>query len=77
MFAKNRFKAAIALRGKTTADVADMLGISRVTLYRKLNGESDFLRREIEEIRDYLKIDNLEDIFFAKDDSIGKLPDAK
>lgn len=67
MFNKNKFKAQVILSGKTLSDVANILGINLVTLYRKMNGESDFYRNEIQILCEFLKIENPSEIFFAKE----------
>ncbi|NDO18451.1 XRE family transcriptional regulator [Lachnospiraceae bacterium MD329] len=64
MFDENKFRAAVIANGKTLKDVAHALDISIVTLYRKMSGESDFYRNEIEKCRTLLNGDNLNDIFF-------------
>lgn len=66
MFDKRKFRAVAVLNDKSMADIADMLGINRVTLYRKLNGDSDFLRWEIEACCSFLNISNPTEIFFAE-----------
>lgn len=65
MFSKNRFKAAFVEIGMSMQDVANELGINKVTLYRKINGESDFFREEILKIKKMLNRENVDDIFFA------------
>lgn len=45
---------------------AKKLGISKTTLYRKINGESDFWRSEIQATCEYVKEDTLNSIFFAQ-----------
>lgn len=65
MFDENKFKAAVISNGKTLKDVAKALDISTVTLYRKMSGESDFYRNEIEKCRELLGNSNLVEIFFA------------
>ncbi|MEG0359690.1 MAG: helix-turn-helix transcriptional regulator [Anaerorhabdus sp.] len=52
-------------KGKTMRGLANYLGISKSTLYRKLNGESDFYREEMQKAREYLEENNLDFIFFA------------
>lgn len=66
MFDETKFKAAVIGSGKTLKDVANALDISIVTLYRKMNGESDFYRAEIEKCCELLKTNNMSDIFFAR-----------
>lgn len=53
----NLLKSQMALKGKKVADIAAHLGISKSAMYRKLNGKSDFTRKEICELMSFLKID--------------------
>lgn len=68
MFEKNRFRAKVIAAGLTIEDLANILGINPVTLYRKINGSSDFSRNEIQIIRQALNINPREadEIFFAQ-----------
>lgn len=65
MFDKKKFKGIILLKGKTLQDVANLLNISLSTLYRKMNGDSDFYRNEIDIIVREFDIENPNEIFFA------------
>lgn len=67
MFDEQKFKIALLRRKVSYEDIAKMLGISIVTLYRKINGNSDFYRREIDLISNYLSLDlqEKEEIFFC------------
>lgn len=65
MFDEAKFKAAVIGSGKTLKDVASALDISTVTLYRKMSGESDFYRAEIEKCCELLNTKNMSEIFFA------------
>ena len=65
MFNKNEFRAAIARAGKTHKDVAKQIGVDESTLYRKIQENGRFTRAEINEMIDYLKIENPKSIFFA------------
>lgn len=67
MFNKLKFKAAVIERGKTISDVAEHLKINESTLYRKINGVSEFSRDEIQNICTFLKLDSPVEIFFAKE----------
>lgn len=67
MFDENKFKAEIISRGKSLKDVADALDISVVTLYRKMSGESDFYRGEMEKCCEFLGVDNMNEVFFAQE----------
>ena len=66
MFDKNKFRVCLILKGKKVADIADSLGINVTTLYRKINGESDFYRNEIQILCEILDIENPADVFFAE-----------
>ena len=65
MFDKKKFKAQVILSGKSLQEVAGILGINVATLYRKMNGESDFYRNEIHLLCEKLDIENPSEIFFA------------
>ncbi len=65
MFNENEFRKLIAKKGLTLQNVADMLGINIATLYRKMNGTSDFYRNEMDILVRELKISNPNDIFFS------------
>lgn len=67
MFNKLKFKAAVIESGKTIGDVAKYLNINESTLYRKINGTSEFSRDEIQNICVFLRLDSPLDIFFAKE----------
>lgn len=64
----NLLKAQIVLKGKKMSDIAEKLKISKSALYRKLKGTSDFTRREIFELMNYLEIDAIKaiEIFFGE-----------
>ena len=61
-------KAQIIMCGKKMNDVANELGISKTAFYRKLKGETEFTRHEIEVIINYLglTIEKAVDIFFGE-----------
>lgn len=65
MFDKNRFKAAMVMSGITSKEVAKILGINESTLYRKINSEGNFTRKEIKILIDTLELKNPEEIFFT------------
>lgn len=52
----NLLKAQIALKGKKISDITDLLKISKSAIYRKLNGKSDFTRKEILMLINFLDI---------------------
>lgn len=66
MFNNKEFKVALLRRGKSVENVAAEIGINVVTLYRKMNGASDFYRDEMQNISIYLNLtaEEREKIFF-------------
>lgn len=66
MFDEYAFRDFLRRKNATLKDVANALSISTVTLYRKMSGESDFYRSEIQALCDFFGEDNLNYIFFAK-----------
>lgn len=68
MFRLNVFKSKLSLHEKTMRDVASAIGINEATLYRKVNGTSDFTRNEIQIIKQFLNLssDEVESIFFCR-----------
>lgn len=67
MFNKTKFKAAMILAGKTQKDLADALNINTATLYRKVNGASEFTLEEIRILCEELNLDSPMDIFFSSE----------
>lgn len=69
MFDKKLFKIALIKKDKSMEEIAMILNIDISTLYRKVNGESDFYRYEVQAICDYLEIEQSERelIFFAQE----------
>ncbi len=67
MFSKRKFEAAMKLAGKNYKDLALALEIDISTLYRKVNGISEFTRLEIQMLCDILNLESPIDIFFSKD----------
>lgn len=65
MFNEKAFKRAIEDADMTLEDVAKLLNINIVTLYRKINGESDFYRKEIQKIGSVIGAEKIMSIFFA------------
>ena len=66
MFDRKRFEHALLDVGISKTELAHKLGISTVTLYRKMSGESDFFRNEIKIIRSLIGTEQAEAIFFAE-----------
>ncbi len=67
MFNKNKFKSKVIEKGFSIAKIAELLGINQATLHRKVKGQSEFTRSEIQMLRLALNLDTktIEDIFFA------------
>lgn len=53
----NLLKAQILLKGRKIKDIANVLNISKSSIYRKLNSKSDFTGREICKLIAYLEIE--------------------
>lgn len=68
MFDRQMFHSKIIEKGMTIKDISVILGIRETTLYRKMNGISDFTRNEIQLFREKLNLsaDETDAIFFAK-----------
>lgn len=64
----NLLKAQIALKGKKISDITDLLKISKSAIYRKLSGKSDFTRKEILMLINFLDIstEKAMEIFFSE-----------
>ena len=69
-----QLKAKMADRGMTVKALCECIGISRPAWYRKINGLSDFTRREIKMTAEALRLtmEELVDIFFANEVSYTK-----
>lgn len=65
MFDKRKFLAQLALRDVKKKELAEYLGINELTLYRKINNDGAFTRKEINEMINFLHIENPAEIFFA------------
>ena len=65
MFNADVFYTELRKLGMSVPDLAKLLGISKVTLYRKISGESDFFRDEIQKCRELFGKDAADKIFFA------------
>lgn len=66
MFNANELRAAIVRRGYTQKKLAEKIGISEPSMYRKIKNGS-FGLEEAQKIIDVLEIENPEKIFFAKE----------
>ena len=67
MFDRNKFRGKVVSEGLTIADVAGRLNINPTTLHRKISGESEFTRKEIQQLRAILNMsaEEIDAIFFA------------
>lgn len=67
MFNKQKFRASVIAAGLTMDDIAKYLSVNTSTLYRKINGSSDFTRTEIQKLQKLLSLDmcKITEIFFA------------
>lgn len=67
MFNKIKFRQGLIGAGYTLESLSREMGINPATLHRKMNGESDFTRKEIQEISKlfHLDADGMNEIFFA------------
>lgn len=68
LFDEKLFRIKLIERDVNLTKISEVLNINLVTLYRKMNGLSDFYRDEIQKICDYLNLnlEEREDIFFSK-----------
>ena len=68
MFNKDKFRGKVFEKGKTLSKVAAFLGINPATLTRKMSGDSDFTRSEIQQISCFLNLSDEEmgTIFFGR-----------
>ena len=67
MFDKRKFLAQMTLRNVSKKTLAEKLGINEVTLYRKINNDGFFTRKEINTMIEFLAIENPAEIFFAEE----------
>lgn len=61
------FKNAIVSAGYNIQGLAQLMGVNQATLYRKINGKSEFDRPQLKQLREVLGLDDnqFEAIFFA------------
>lgn len=65
MFDEEKFREVLKAKNKSLQDIADILNINLATLYRKMNGTSDFFRSEMDILVKELEIEDPKAIFFA------------
>lgn len=63
---KFRLEYEMKKKGVSIKDMCDVLGISRSAFYRKMNEKSQFTKREIEIIVDFLDLGSPMGIFFKE-----------
>ena len=70
----NRLKEIIKVRGIKRKDLSEKLGMSNITLTRKLNGQAEFNIREVLMIKEILDLDAelCGNIFFKSDFNINE-----
>ena len=56
----------------TVTDMAKLLNVSQATIYRRLNGKSDFLLREAVKICQYFDNENAAELFLRLDSNSNK-----
>ena len=66
MFDEIAFRELVKSRGVKLKAVAEAMGIRPSTLYRKMKGQLDFTRNEIQLCCDFFNLDEMNSIFFAK-----------
>ena len=66
MFDVNEFNSAIVKKGDNAEKAAKIMDMNPATLYRKMNGKSDFYRKEISKFCKYYNV-NPNQIFFANE----------
>ena len=66
MFDKKRLEAELVLQNISKAEFAKALGIDTSTLYKKMNGKSDWTLTEIRKMGEILGKDKINPIFFAE-----------
>jgi len=67
MFKSELLKAKMVAKGVSAEELADKIGINTVTLYRKINGKTEFTRSEMQIIKSVFNLNKgeMDSIFFA------------
>lgn len=65
MFDQNKFKYFVIKNGTNLEKTAKAINVTYSTLRRKMTGESDFTREEVQTLRDYLQMSpsDVEEVF--------------
>ena len=69
MFNEKLFRMALLREEVSLQQISELLDINLATLYRKMRGNSDFYRDEIQQICDFLHLElkEKEEIFFDQE----------
>lgn len=66
-------KAECTRRGMTLDDLASRIGINVATLYRKMTGRNEFLRNELQIIRDTLNLNDEQFLLIFFNNKLAKM----
>lgn len=68
MFKAELLKAQMVAKGINAEELADKIGINTITLYRKMNGKTEFTRSEMQIIKAIFNLNKgeMDAIFFAQ-----------
>ena len=68
MFDRKKFHGRVIAEGYTLVTVSEKLGISPVTMTRKMSRNGDFTRSELQQLRSVLNLsdEDMNEIFFAE-----------
>lgn len=67
MFDECAFRDAARRNKLRIKDITELLGCSGTSLYRKLSGETEFTRDEIEKCAAFMSFDEINRVFFCPD----------
>lgn len=69
MFDRKKFHGRVIAEGYTLVTISEKLGISPVTMTRKMSRGGDFTRSELQQLRAVLNLtdEDMNDIFFAEE----------
>lgn len=69
MFDRKKFHGRVIAEGYTLVTVSEKLGISPVTMTRKMSRGGDFTRSELQRLRTVLNLsdEDMNEIFFAEE----------
>jgi hypothetical protein len=66
LFDEDAFRSLVKCRGVKLKAVAAAMGMDPATLYRKMKGNFDFKRSEIQRCCDFFGLDEMNEIFFNR-----------